>query len=85
MSLLIGLVAFANVKASNGTHPQENARRQKAYKQARSEALKAAEPTKAAQDHRLRLNIRDAEAGMKMLAEKSEEIRRLVAAKAGNC
>jgi hypothetical protein len=79
VSLLIGLVSFVKAKVSNGSRPHENVRRQKVYEQACAEALKAAEPTKAAQDYRLRLNIRDAEASLKTLTEKSEAIRRLQA------
>ena len=48
-------------KAANGESPRENARRQKAYDDARATALKVAEPLKAAEDHRLRVQISELE------------------------
>ena len=62
-------------KAANGSRPFENARRQKAYKEACASALKAAQPVKAAQDHRLRCHIRDLEGLITTVTEKAEDVR----------
>lgn len=62
----------------NGPKPQENARRQKAYDKAVATALKAAEPLKAAQDHRLRTQIRELESLAKTIGEKEAEVTRLL-------
>ena len=59
--VLFCLQAHYKAKAANGSRPFENARRQKAYEEGRAEAMKAAEPMKAAQDHRLRCQIRELE------------------------
>jgi hypothetical protein len=64
--------------AANGKRPVENARRQKAYEEARASALKAAEPVKAAQDHRLRCQIREVEGLITTVTEKAEDVRRLL-------
>ena len=66
------------VKA-NGDRPLENARRQEAYEDARTVALKAAEPVKAAEDHRLRVQIRELESQAKMIMEKEIDVRSLLA------
>ena len=63
----------------NGRKPQENARRQKVYEEAKAAALKAADPIKAAQDHRLRSQIRELESLAKTVDEKKAEVRRLLA------
>ena len=65
-------------KAANGDRPFENARRQKAYEETRAAALKAAEPVKAAQDHRLRCQIRELEGLITTVTEKAEDVRRLL-------
>ena len=67
------------VKAANGNKPWENARRQKANEEAMAVALKAAEPVKAAQDHRLRCQIRELEGLAKTVAEKEAEVCRILA------
>lgn len=65
-------------KAANGNRPLENARRQEAYEKAFAAALRAAEPLKAAQDHRLRSQIRELEGLIKSYTEKEEDLRRLL-------
>ena len=57
--------------AANGERPAENARRQKTYDDARVAALKAAEPKKAAQDHRLKSQIIEIE-GLEKTVRKIE-------------
>lgn len=74
-TLLVGLVSFAMATAANGKRPLENARRQKAYESARAAALKAAEPVKAAQDHRLRVQICELEGLIKTVTAKADEVR----------
>lgn len=64
---------------ANGERPRENARRQEAYEEARTAALKAAEPVKAAQDYRLRVQIRELESQAKMIMEKEVDVRHLLA------
>ena len=66
-------------KAANGNRPRENARRQKAYEGAMAAALKAAEPLKAAEDHRLRCQIRELEGLAKTVGEKEADVRRILA------
>ena len=68
-----------SAKAANGTMPEENARRQHAYREAVAAALKAAEPVKAAADHRLRVQIRELESLLKTLGERQEDVRRILA------
>lgn len=65
--------------AANGERPQENARRQKAYEEAVAVALKIAEPLKAAEDHRLGVQIRELESCAKTVDEQEAEVRRLLA------
>ncbi len=64
--------------AANGDRPFENARRQKAYAEACALALLAAEPVKAAQDHRLRCQIRELDGLIRTVTEKAEDVRRLL-------
>ena len=77
-SVWAGTGDHRRAKAANGNRPLENARRQKAYEEARITALKAAELNKAAQVHRLRCQIRDLEGSVKTAAEKEAEIRRIL-------
>ena len=72
---------FKHIKAemANGNRPYENARRQKAYDEAVAAALRAAEPLKAAEDHRLRCQIRDLEGSAKMVSEMEADVRRILA------
>jgi hypothetical protein len=71
--------AYFKAKAANGRKPLENARRQKAYQEACAVALQAAEPIKAAQDHRLRCQIRELEGLAKTVGEKETDVRRILA------
>lgn len=79
--LLLSLGAlFVDYRArvANGNRPQENARRQKTYEEAKAAALKAAERSKAAEDHRLRLQIRELERLAKTVAAKEAEVSRIL-------
>jgi hypothetical protein len=71
------ILVFPHFKAvaANGRRPLENARRQREYESARAAALKAAEPVKAAQDHRLRCQIRELEGLIKTITAKADEVR----------
>jgi len=77
--VLGGLFPHFRVRVANGDKPRENARRQKAHEEAVAAALKVAEPLKAAQDHRLRSQIRELESLVKTIGEKEAEVRRLLA------
>lgn len=66
------------VRVANGKRPLENARRQEAHKEAVAAALKAAEPLKAAEDHRLRTQVRELEGLAKTVGEKEAEVCRLL-------
>lgn len=68
-----------HAKAANGNRPRENARRQKAFEDAMAIALKAAEPLKAAEDHRLRFQIRELEGLIKTVDKKETEVRQILA------
>jgi len=79
--LIVGALVAPHfkAKAANGERPRENARRQKAYEEAVTAALKVAEPLKAAQDHRLRVQIRELESSAKIVDANEAEVRRLLA------
>jgi hypothetical protein len=77
--VLSGPFNHFRVKVANGNKPRENARRQKAYEEAVASALKAAEPFKAAEDHRLRCQIRELEGLAKTVGEKEADVRRILA------
>lgn len=74
-----GVSDHFRIKAANGSRPLENAQMQKAYEEAVAAALKAAEPIKAAEDHRLRYQIRELEGLAKTVAEKEADVRRILA------
>ncbi|WP_310452257.1 hypothetical protein [Sulfuritalea sp.] len=76
--VLACLFPHFKAKRSNGDRPRENARRQKAHQEAVATALKAAEPLKAAEDHRLRVQIRELESCAKTVSDKEAEVRRLL-------
>lgn len=73
------VVPHFKAKAANGERPRENARRQEAYEEAVTAALKVAEPLKAANDHRLRVQIRELESSAKVVDANEAEVRRLLA------
>jgi len=77
--VLLGPLKHFRVKLANGNKPWENARRQQAYEEAVAAALKAAEPIKAAEDHRQRCQIRDLEGLIKTVGEKEAGVRRILA------
>ncbi|MEI8197062.1 MAG: hypothetical protein WCI73_14275 [Phycisphaerae bacterium] len=66
-------------KAANGASPLENSRRRKVYEEAYFAAMKAAEPVKAAQDHRLRCQIRELEGLIETVGDKADDVRRILA------
>lgn len=66
-------------RIANGKRPRENARRQKAHEEAVAAALKAAEPLKEAEDHRLRCQIRDVEGNAETVDKKEADVRQLLA------
>jgi hypothetical protein len=72
-------IAHNTASKANGDMPQENARRQKAYEDAVAAALRVADPLKAAQDHRLRCQIRELESLATALGEKEVKVRGLLA------
>lgn len=61
-------------KYKNGNRPMENSRRKREYEMIRARALKGAEPVKAAQDHRLRTQIRELDGLIEMVSSKKREI-----------
>lgn len=77
--VLVSLFPHFRARLANGDMPQENARRQKAYEEAVAAALKEAEPLKAAEDHRLRVRIRELESLAKTVGEEEAEVRLLLA------
>jgi hypothetical protein len=77
--LLVGIVPCVRATIANGTRPAENSRRQHAYEEARAMALRAAEAIKAAEDHRLRCQIRELEGLAKTVGEKEADVRRILA------
>jgi hypothetical protein len=86
LSVLSGVVSalsgpynhFRVIKA-NGNKPSENARRKRAHEEAVAAALKVAERAKAAEDHRLRYQIREVEGFAKTVGEKEAAVRRILA------
>lgn len=73
--LAIRLFPYYKAKRANGDRPMENARRQEAYEAACAAAIRAAEPTKAAQDHRLRCQIRELDGLIETVTERAEKLR----------
>lgn len=78
LAALISQVPHFATMYANGTKPMENARRADAHQRAVGAALKAAEPVKAAADHRLRVQIRELEGLIKTLSEKQQSVRRIL-------
>jgi len=76
---VVGLFDYFAATIANGSRPLENSRRLQAYEEARAVALKAAEPLKAAEDHRLRCQIRELEGLAKTIGEKEADVRRILA------
>jgi hypothetical protein len=74
-----GLLVRYRARTANGETPQENARRKEAYQKAVGAAFKAADPLKAAQDHRLRCQIRELESLGTTLGVKEAKVRELLA------
>lgn len=67
-----------HAKQANGNRPLDNARRQRAYEEAVAASLRDAEPIKLAEDHRLRVQIREVESNAVTVAEMEAEVRRLL-------
>jgi hypothetical protein len=76
---VVGVVPCVRATMANGTRPAENSRRQHAYEEATAMALRAAEAIKAAEDHRLRCQIRELEGLAKTIGEKEADVRRILA------
>jgi len=70
------LIQYCVAKVANGKRPLENAKRLQAHNAACAAARKAAELKKAAQDHRLRCQIRDLEGLIETVTEKAEDDRK---------
>ena len=77
--VLSGAFNHFRVRIANGDKPRENARRQEAHEAAVAAALRAAEPLKAAEDHRLRSQIRELEGLAKTVTGKEADVRRILA------
>jgi hypothetical protein len=77
--VLSGFFPHFRAILANGKRPRENARRQEVHEEAIAVALKTAEPLKAAEDYRLRIQIRECESLAKTVGEKEAETRRLLA------
>jgi hypothetical protein len=75
---LYGLFPHFKARIANGQKPRENARRHKAYKEAVAAALKAAEPIKLAEDHRLKDEIRHLLGNSETVSKTESELRRLL-------
>ncbi len=76
--LSAALLPHIKAKIANGKRPTENERRQMEYEMLLQQAMKAAEPVKAAQDHRLRCQIRELEGLIKTMSEKAEDVRKIL-------
>ena len=79
VTYLFSLPPSIKAKLQNGSAPQENNQRQQRYNLECQQALEAAEPIKAAQDHRMRCQICDSEASIKTVRTKAESIRSMLA------
>jgi hypothetical protein len=77
--VLSGAFNHFRVRIANGDKPRENARRQEAHEAAVAAALRAAKPVKAAEDHRLRSQIRELEGLAKTVTGKEADVRRILA------
>jgi hypothetical protein len=64
--------------AANGDRPAENSRRLREFDDTKTAALKVAETATAAQDHRLRVQIRELEGLERTVAAKASEVSRLL-------
>jgi hypothetical protein len=76
---LIFLVKYLQASLANGSRPRENARLERIYQESLTAALKEAERAKAAEDHRLRCQIRELEGLAKTVGEKAADVRRILA------
>lgn len=80
LCMFIPLFADLNARVANGKKPEENARRQKAHEDAVAEAMTTAERKKAAEDHRLSIQIRELDGLIRTVEQKAAEVRRILAA-----
>lgn len=71
-------VKYVRAVAANGSLPQENARRRKEHDDAVAASIRDAEPRKAAEDHRLRIQIRELESLTKTVSAKETAVRDLL-------
>ena len=77
-SLLI-VASYLRSSSARTRSQRENARRQKAHGDSVDAALRAAAPVKAAQDHRLRIQLRELEGLAKTAKDKETEVSRILA------
>jgi hypothetical protein len=77
--ILYSLFTFIRTNVANGNRPAENARRKNAYEREMAAAMREAERKKAAEDHRLRVQIRELEGEIKAVSEKMAGVRRILA------
>ncbi|MEQ1574675.1 MAG: hypothetical protein ABL993_10560 [Vicinamibacterales bacterium] len=64
--------------AANGSLPQDNARRRSEYEAAAARSIQDATPRKSAEDHRLRVQIRELESLARTVAKKEAAVRQLI-------
>ena len=69
---------YLRILVANGKKPQENARRERAYEEDMATAMRDAERNKSAEDHRLRVQIRELEGEIKAVGDKAEDVRRIL-------
>jgi hypothetical protein len=80
--VLFGLVEpikYLKALKANGDRPRENTRRKRAHEEAMAAAMREAGQKKAADDHRLRVQIRELEGLSKTVGEKAADVRRILA------
>ena len=75
-----GGIDFGAVASANGNRPQENAHRKQKYERDVAIAMRDAERKKAAEDHRLRVQIRELEGEIKAVGDKAADVRRILTA-----
>ncbi len=77
-SLFYGIHIHLKTKAVNGKRPQENDRLKREYDKAVTASLIAAEPLKAAEDHRLRKQIQELEGLIKTVNQKEADVLKIL-------
>jgi hypothetical protein len=77
--VLSGAFRHFSAMAANGNRPLENSRRKEAFEKEQAAEMKIAERKKAAEDHRMRVQIRELEGEIKAVSEKAADVRRILA------